>query len=146
MTDNYVHVEGNLTRDPELRFTSAGAAVANIGIAVNNSYFDNALKRRVEHTDYFDAEVWNDLGKHVAESLQKGHRVTVDGRLKLSTWTTPEGDPRSKVVIVAQGVNASMRFHTVTPVKAERAPSPNGSEPVPAGGVPSDEFAEEEPF
>lgn len=96
---NKVILMGNLTRDPELRYTPAGKAVANFSIAVNRKYrVDDQLK---EETDFFDIVVFGKQAENCSEYLRKGRPVLVDGRLQQRRWETDEGQKRSKVEVVA---------------------------------------------
>jgi single-strand DNA-binding protein len=111
MADTTVTVTGNITRDPELRFTTSGKAVANFGVAVNR-LIGKPGEERKEEVSFFDISCWDSLASNVAE-LNKGDRVVVTGRLQQRSWETDEGDKRSKVEIVAEEVGASLRWATV---------------------------------
>ena len=92
---NQVTVVGNLTREPELRYTPSGAAVAKFGLAVNRSY-TNRNGEKVEDTSFFNVNAWRQLAENVAESLSTGIRVIVSGRLQSRSWETearPEVGP-----------------------------------------------------
>ena len=130
--DNTVTVVGNMTRDPELRFTASGIAVTDFGVAWNTKDKDGN-----ESVSFFDITCWRDLAEHVAESLGKGNRVIVYGRLDQNTWETKEGDKRSKVRIVADDVGPSLRWATAT---VERAAAVRG------GAIDADVPATGEPF
>ena len=93
---NSVHITGRLTRDPELRFTPSGKAVANFSIAVNYRGSDDA--------SFFDIVAWEKTAEVVSEHLRQGRRVLIDGYLSQRKWDTPEGEHRQKVEIVAQQV------------------------------------------
>ena len=116
--DNTVTVIGNLTRDPELRYTASGASVASFGLAVNRKYQRDG--EQVEDVSFFDVTCWAKFGENVAESVHKGDRVIVYGRLQQRSWETDEGDKRSKVDIVADEVSPSLRWATATTVRNER--------------------------
>jgi len=109
--DNTVTVVGNVTRDPELRFTPSGAAVATFGLAWNRRS-QNARGEMEEQVSFFDVTCWRQLAENVAESLTKGTRVIVYGRLEQRSWETPDGERRSKVEIVADDVAPSLRWAT----------------------------------
>ena len=99
---NKVILMGNLTRDPELRYTPAGKAVTNFSIAVNRKYkVDEQWK---EDTDFFDIVVFGKQAENCSEYLRKGRPVLVDGRLQQRRWETDEGQKRSKVEVVAMTV------------------------------------------
>lgn len=116
---NNVTVVGNLTREPELRYTPSGAAVAKFGVAVNRSY-NNRAGDRVEQTDFFDVTAWRELGENIAESLTTGSRVIVTGRLQQDRWENDSGEKRSKISIVADEVGPSLRWATASVTKTSR--------------------------
>src|SRR3979411_2573894 len=95
---NTVTVVGNLTRDPELRYTPTGQAVVKFGVAVNRSY-TNRNGEKVEQTDFFTVNAWRSLAENVAESLKTGARVLVSGRMQNRSWETEDGQKRSVVAI-----------------------------------------------
>lgn len=134
MADTTVSITGNLTRDPELRFTANGKAVANLGVACNR-LVNKPGEERKEEVSFYDVTCWDSLATNVADALVKGDRVVITGRLQQRSWETDEGDKRSKVEVVADEVGASLRWATVEISKNAR-PESNGqaSEPVPAGG------------
>ena len=99
---NSVLVEGNLTRDPELSYTTTGKAVVKLGVACNRYYKkDDEVQ---EETSFFDVTVWGHQAEVCEQYLSKGRGVRVVGRLKQDRWQDPEGNPRSKVQIVAEHV------------------------------------------
>jgi single-strand DNA-binding protein len=117
---NSVHVVGNITRDPELRFTPTGQARATFGLAVNRRWQNRQTQEWEEATSFFDVTCWGDLGDNVSESLSKGARVIVTGRLEQRSWETPEGEKRSKVEIIADEVGPSLRWATASVTRTER--------------------------
>ena len=117
---NSVTIVGNVTRDPELRFTPSGQAVANFGVAVNRKWQNRTTNEWEEATSFFDVVAWAKVGENVSESCPKGTRVVVTGRLDQRSWDTDGGDRRSKVEIVADEVAPSLRWATATVVKNER--------------------------
>ncbi len=132
--ENVVSLEGNLTRDPEMRFTQNGTAVCNFGLA-------QSIKRGdAEIPQFFNITVWQDLAERVAESFGKGDRIVVIGRLEFREWEDKEGNKRSTHDVVADSVGASVRWATVeiTKVKANGGPNPENSAYAPDGS--------EEPF
>jgi len=126
--DNTVSVVGNLTREPELRFTPSGQATATFGIAVNRTWTDRQSQERRESTSFFDVVCWGTLAENAATSLTRGTRVVVTGRLDQRSWETQEGDKRSKVEITADEIAPSLRWATVHVTRNERrSPEhPNG--------------------
>lgn len=113
-------VTGNLTRDPEIRYTRDGQATTSMGVAVNRRWRNRETEEWEEATSFFDVVSWRDLAENTALSLTKGTRVVVVGRLEQRTWETAEGERRSKVEIVAEEVAPSLRFATVEVHKLER--------------------------
>ncbi|MGH9180284.1 MAG: single-stranded DNA-binding protein, partial [Acidimicrobiales bacterium] len=117
---NSVTLVGNITRDPELRFTPTGQATATFGLAVNRRWQDRQSGEWQEVTSFFDVVCWREMAENVSESLQKGARVVVTGRLEQRSWETPEGDRRSKIEVVADEVGPSLRWATAEIRKNDR--------------------------
>jgi len=109
-SDNTVTVIGNLTDDPELRHTEGGIARAMFRVAVSG--------RGEQEASFFAVIVWRDQAKHAAESLSKGSRVVVVGRLQQRSWTAEDGSVRSVVEVVAEELGPSLRWATATPARA----------------------------
>lgn len=131
---NNVTIVGNLTRDPELRFTPSGQATTTFGVAVNRRWQNRQTQDWEEATSYFDVVCWAQMAENAAQSLNRGSRVVVSGRLDQRSWETSEGDKRSKVEITADEIAPSLRWATVNITKNERR-SPEGgyaSAPPPA--------------
>ncbi len=126
MADNTITVVGNLTRDPELRFTQTGRGVANFGIAVNRRYQVNGEWQ--EQTSFFNVVAWSTLGENAAASLNKGDRIIVFGRLEQRSWETSDGEKRSAVEVIADEIGPSVRWATATVERTTRssANSPDG--------------------
>jgi single-strand DNA-binding protein len=147
MAGNTVELVGNLTRDPELRFTPNGAPVANFGLAVNRRWRNQQSNEWEEQTSFFDVVAWRDLAENVAESLQRGTRVIVVGRLEQRSWETQEGEKRSKVEVIADEIGPSLRWATAQVVKSERrAAGDGGYEPPTPSEPPATYDSDEEPF
>jgi single-strand DNA-binding protein len=127
VSDNQVTLTGNLTDDPELRFTPNGVAVANFRLAVDQRVWDTDGWKDGE-ASYFRVNVWRDQAEHVSRSLHKGTRCVVVGRLKSRSWETPEGQRRSAVEVDAEEVGMSMRFAPAAAKDAE----PAAARPEPA--------------
>ncbi len=100
---NKVFLMGNLTRDPELRYTPDGTAVADLRLAVNDSYTGRDGKL-VERTLFVDVVVWRRQAETASEYLSKGRPVLVEGRLQMDEWENQQGEKRSKIRVVAQRV------------------------------------------
>jgi single-strand DNA-binding protein len=124
---NTVTVTGNLTRDPELRFTPSGQATASFAVAVNRSWQNRQTQEWNEVTSYFDVVCWAQLAENAAQSLTRGTRVIVTGRLDQRSWENQEGERRSKIEIVADEVAPSLRWATAAITKNERR-GPDGNQ------------------
>lgn len=115
-------VVGNLTTDPELRFTPAGVAVANFTVASTPRTFDRTSGEwRDGEALFLRCTVWRQPAEHVAESLARGDRVVVQGRLRQGSFETREGDKRTVVELDVDEVGPSLRYATVKVAKAARA-------------------------
>jgi single-strand DNA-binding protein len=140
---NTITVVGNLTREPELRYTPSGAAVAKFGIAVNRSY-TNRSGEKVEQTDFFNVNAWRQLAENIAESLQTGTRVVVTGRLQSRSWETEDGQRRNVVEIEADEVGPSLRWATAQITKVTRG-GPGEWQTADSGNGPAKPAEEEVP-
>jgi single-strand DNA-binding protein len=120
-TDNTVVVVGNLTDDPELRFTPQGVAVANFRLAVSRRMKDESGQWKDGETSFFRISCWRQLAENVAESLTRGSRTMVAGRLRMRQWETQEGEKRSVVEIEADEVGPSLKWATAKVEKTSRA-------------------------
>ena len=119
-SDNHTVQIGNLTDDPELRFTPQGQAVANFRLAVTPRIRDDDGSWRNGDTSYVRVNVWRDQAENVAESLSKGQRAIVVGQLKARSWETSEGDKRTVTEIDAAEVAPSLKWAIASPHKAVR--------------------------
>lgn len=128
MADNSVTLAGNVTRNPELRYTTSGRAVASFGLAVNRRY--QADGEWQEQTSFYDIVAWGALGENIANSIAKGHRVVVAGRLDQRSWDTDDGEHRSKVEVIADDLGASLRWAQAKVTKVVREQSPDTPTPV----------------
>ena len=115
-----VTLAGNLTRDPEIRYTREGQATTSLTVAANRRWQDKETKVWEESTSFLDVVCWRDLAENAALSLTKGSRVLVSGRLERRSWETDAGERRSKVEIVADDIGASLRFATTEVHRAPR--------------------------
>ncbi len=139
MADTTTIICGNLTDAPELKFTPNGAAVANFRVAVTPRVRDGNDWKDGE-TSFFRVNAWRQLAENATESLSKGDRVIVVGRLKARSWETPEGERRSVTEIEAEEIGPSLRWATAKP---ERATSGAGSTSKAKSGG---QFNDEPPF
>jgi single-strand DNA-binding protein len=112
MTEAAVSLAGNLTDDPEVHYTEGGIARAMFRVAVSG--------RREQEPSFFTVIVWRDQAEHAAESLSKGSRVVVVGRLQQRAWTAEDGSARSSVEVVAEELEPSLRWATATTTRATR--------------------------
>ncbi|MDE0642649.1 MAG: single-stranded DNA-binding protein [bacterium] len=127
MPENTVTIVGNLTQDPEMRFTPNGVAMARLSIAVNRRSFNRETNQWEEgETSYFNATCWRQMAENVSESLRKGTRVVVTGRLQQRSWETSEGEKRYMVEIQVDEVAPSLRFATASVTRIPRGGSWGG--------------------
>jgi single-strand DNA-binding protein len=113
MTEASVSFAGNLTDQPEVRYTEGGIARAVFRVAVSG--------RKEQEASFFTVVVWRDQAKHAAESLSKGSRVVVVGRLQQRSWTAEDGSTRQMVEVVAEELGPSLRWATARPERASRS-------------------------
>ena len=116
---NSTTITGNLTREPEIRYTRDGQATTQFGVAVNRRWLDRSTQEWQESTSFFDVVCWRDLAENAALTLTKGMRVVVTGRLEQRSWDTEDGEHRTKVEITAEEVGPSLRFATAEVHKVE---------------------------
>jgi single-strand DNA-binding protein len=120
-TENQITIVGNLTDDPELRYTPNGAAVANFRVAVSRRYKDPQTNEwKDADTSFFTVNVWRSMAENAAETLTRGSRVVVVGRLKQRSWETAEGDKRTVIEIEADEVAPSLKWATAKIEKQSR--------------------------
>src|ERR1700722_8063774 len=131
---NNVNIVGNLTRDPELRFTPSGQATASFGVAVNRRWQNRQSQEWEEATSFFDIVCWGQLAENSAQSLTRGSRVVISGRLDQRSWENNEGEKRSKIEITADEVAPSLRWATVQITRNERRGPDDGGTPTGGGG------------
>lgn len=150
MADNSITLVGNLTRDPEIRFTATGRAVASFGIAVGRRYQVNGEWQ--EQTSYFNVTAWGQLGENAAATFTKGTRVVVTGRLEQREYTSREGEKRTAIDVIADELGPSLRWATATVVRTPKQDGQGGgatARPANTGTNPGTEatpFDGEEPF
>src|SRR6202163_2442502 len=133
-TDNSVILVGNITRDPELRFTNPGQPTPSSGVAVTRRWQNRQTQEWEEATSFFDVVCWREMAENVSETLTRGSRVIVNGRLEQRSWETQDGDKRSKVEVVADEIGPSLRWATATVTKNERRGPSEGAPPRSGGG------------
>ncbi|MGH2758164.1 MAG: single-stranded DNA-binding protein [Actinomycetota bacterium] len=147
---NQVILVGNLTDDPELRYTPSGVPVATFSVAVNRRQRDPSTGEWKDgETSFIRCNVWRQQAENAAESLTKGARALVVGRLRQRSWETPEGQRRSVTEVEVENVGPSLEWATATVTKTSRQDSGGGEVPAFAGGGGSENGAaadEEPPF
>jgi single-strand DNA-binding protein len=151
MADNTITVVGNITRDPELKFLNSGQATVRLSIAVNRRWQNRQTQEWEERVSYFEVTAYGPMAENAANSLTKGTRVIVNGRLEQRSWETPEGDKRSIIEINADEIAPSLRFATAV---VNKTPRPEGGNfrsddrpaPQPRTNEPTTYAFDEEPF
>src|ERR1700674_1479125 len=157
MADSTVTIVGNVTRDPEMRYTPSGVAKASFGVAVSRRWQNRTSQEWEEQTSFFNVVCWREMAENVCESIGKGARIVVSGRLEQRSWETENGDKRSVVEIVADDIGPSLRWATAEVRRNERrggfdspgggASGGGGRAPAPAERSTTDDVVEgEEPF
>lgn len=120
--DTIITIIGNLTAEPELRFTPSGAAVANFTIASTPRQFDRQSNEWKDgETLFLRCSLWREAAENVAESLSKGTRVVVTGRLVSRSYETKEGEKRTSMELQVDEIGPSLRYATAKVVKAQRS-------------------------
>lgn len=151
---NTITVSGNITRDPEIRFTPSGQSVCTFSVAVNRSWQNRQTQEWEEQTSFFDVKAWAQLGQNISDTVSKGSRVVVSGRLEQRSWETDQGERRYAFEIVADDVAVSLLYATAEISKNERREGGDGgfsgggggaSRPAPAP-APATYDPAEEPF
>jgi single-strand DNA-binding protein len=130
---NSISIVGNVTRDPEMRYTPSGISQVTLGVAVNRSWRNQQTQEWEERTSFFNVVCWRELADNVGASIKKGTRVIVSGRLEQRSWETESGDKRSVVEIVADEVGPSLRFATAEVHRTERRTPESGGAPEATG-------------
>ena len=130
MADNSITIVGNLTRDPEIRYTASGQANAKLGMAVSRRWQNKQTNEWEERTSFFNIVAWGDMAENISDTLTKGTRVIVNGRLEQRSWETEQGEKRSVVEVVADEIGPSLRWATAEIKRSER----RGGGGAPAGG------------
>ena len=137
MTETTCTLTGNLTADPELRFTPSGAAVANFTVAATSRTLDKTTNQwRDGEALFLRCTLWRQPAENLAESLRRGDRVIVTGRLRQRSFETREGDQRTTIELDVDEIGASLKFTTLTLTKTDR---------VTAQARASEQTADDEP-
>jgi single-strand DNA-binding protein len=150
MPDNTITVVGNITRDPELKFLNSGQAAVRLSVAVNRRWQNRQTQEWEERVSYFEVTGYGSMAENAANSLTKGTRVLVTGRLEQRSWETENGDKRSIVEINADEIAPSLKFATAVVTRTPRAEGsnfqPSGDRPTPRNNEPTSYAFDEEPF
>ena len=125
---NSVTIVGNLTRDPELRYTPSGQANASFGVAVNRRWMNRQTNEWEERVSFFNVVCWREMADNVSESLAKGSRVVVTGRLEQRSWETDQGEKRSVIEVVADEIGPSLRWAEAQVTRNERRQGEGGGD------------------
>ena len=169
MAGNNITLVGNLTREPELRYTAGGKGVTSFGLAVGHRYQVNGEWQ--EKTSFFNVTAWDQLGENAAATLSKGTRVIVSGRLEVREYEARDGGKRTSVDVIADEIGPSLRWARATIERTTRTTPEGqggqsdgqygggnfgggggggnyGNAPAPAGGGrgPDPVYGDEEPF
>lgn len=143
-----VVIKGNLTQEPELRYTSKGTALVRFGVAVDRRWINKTSGQQEESVSFFEVAAWETLAEHCAASLRKGMRVIVEGRLEQDSWVGDDGVKRSSVEVRADDVGPSLRWQEAQ-VNSVRRGQPAGRwdmEPgKPSAAGPTPEVSTETP-
>jgi single-strand DNA-binding protein len=134
MADNTVTLVGNATRDPELRYTAGGAATASFGLAVNRRWQNRQTQEWEEQVSFFNVVAWREMAENIGETITKGTRVVVTGRLEQRSWETPQGEKRTVVEVVADEIGPSLRWATATVTRNAPRGGGDGSFGGPSAG------------
>ena len=137
--DTPISIIGNLTADPELRFTQSGVAVASFTIASTPRRFDKQTNDWVDGEALFmRCSIWRDAAENVAESLEKGSRVIASGNLKQRSFTDREGNNRTSIELDVDEIGPSLKYATAKPNKVQRRAGGGAPQGAPQGGNPYD--------
>lgn len=127
-SENTITLVGNITEDPELRFTPSGRPVANFTVAVNRRWKDPDGQWQDKLDGFFRCSCWADMAENAAESLKKGTRVVVVGRLQQRSWEDDSGNKRSAVEVQVDEVAPSLRWASAMVQKSERGGARGGND------------------
>jgi single-strand DNA-binding protein len=157
--DNSVQIIGNVTRDPELRFTSGGVAVCSFGIAWTPRRRNANGEWEDGETSFFNCSAWRDLGENIAASINKGNRVVVTGSVRARDWDDREGNKRTSIEIDVDECSPSLRWAQVQIDRTQRSGGGNsggnsggggfsGGDSGGSGNAPpaNSPYGDEEPF
>lgn len=153
-TDNFVQIIGNVTRDPELRYTTGGAAVCSFGIAYTPRRRNANGDWEDGETSFFNCSAWRDLGENIAASISKGNRVVVTGSVRARDWEDRDGNKRTSIEIDVDECAPSLRWAQAQIERTSRSAGQGGQGgggSADGGGAPRQQspdpiYGDEEPF
>lgn len=134
MAENSITIVGNMTRDPEIRYTPSGQANARLGVAVSRRWMNKKTNDWEERTSFFNVIAWGDMAENISDTLAKGTRIIVNGRLEQRSWETDQGEKKSVVEIVADEIGPSLRWATAEVKRSERRGGGGGGDFGGGGG------------
>ena len=130
---NKVQLIGNVTRDPELRYTPNGTPVCSFGLATNRSWLPEGSSERREETEFHKLVAWNKLAELCSQLITKGRKIYIEGRLQSRSWETPDGEKRSATEIVIEDMMLlDARPDSAGGARSYEAPARSAEEPAPA--------------
>jgi single-strand DNA-binding protein len=129
---NSINIIGNLTADPELKYTASGTELCSFSIAHNKVYKKDGEK--VEQVYFFNCEAWSGIAKTITEYFKKGHKIGITGELKQDRWETESGEKRQTVKIVVRGIDF------LTPKNSTGESADNNSAPIPQSPFSDDDI------
>ena len=142
---NSINVVGNLTGEPELRYTQSGTAMVSGSIASNRRYQVNGEWQ--EQTSYFNFTAWRELAENIASTMTKGMRVVATGRMEQKDWTDKDGNKRTSYDLVLDEIGPSLRWATAVVTKTDKNSSSSGSPSIVAASAAFNAtVVEEDPF
>jgi single-strand DNA-binding protein len=154
-TDNFVQIIGNVTRDPELRYTTGGAAVCSFGIAYTPRRRNANGDWEDGETSFFNCSAWRDLGENIAASITKGNRVVVTGSVRARDWEDRDGNKRTSIEIDVDDCAPSLRWAQAQIERTSRSGGQGGGGQgggnadggaAPRQSTPDPVYGDEEPF
>jgi single-strand DNA-binding protein len=146
--DNFVQIIGNVTRDPELRFTTGGTAVCSFGLAWTPRRRNAQGEWEDGETSFFNCSAWRDLGENIAASISKGMRVVVTGSVRARDWEDRDGNKRTSIEIDVDDCAPSLRWAQAQIERTSRTGGGSNGGGAPAGSnrPPDPVYGDEEPF
>ena len=123
-----MNISGNLTRDPELRSTAGGLAVLKMGMAVNDRRKNQQSGEWEDVPNFVDVTIFGKRGEALAPFLSKGNKVAIEGKLRWSSWETPQGDKRSKLEVIADEIELMSSLNSTTTAPPAHTPNQDDEE------------------